>query len=730
MTRKNSFFLIGMTSVLLAFAMIGCDQGTKVEYRDRVVGGNGGNTGGGLTSEQQDALQLAALVDNTQKEVTITRAINLTSPLTIAGDRTITVGSGITPNIANLSVGGEGPLFAGNATASGSGTLNLNANLTLAKGAKLIVASGSKVNIKKPVIEDGFETAGAGLLKVGEGAIVDIRGQTGLNVESSAKLHFAKGAVLAVPKASGVIVAEAPKVGETASIITIESGVKVVVPDATTPVLNSDDSDNAVITIETGAAAEIGGGVEVYVTDDNTTPDTVASGDDGVTPDKTATDSANKEATKITPAFDRAKNSGTYTIESFTGSTVTLKAADDGTSKAYSVKDEVQTLLKAVYEPNAPGSTDTFVSIETGKSAVAYDDAVSAAVLGLFHITIDASDSIKDSIEVKGSLPKEILDATSAINILVIDIGLPEGNTGIPTFEIPHKGLGTDESTSYGGVRLRVNKGAKLVLLADNSKYMTYGAGEGNSCDAGFFNNGCVEVMEDGHLRDGAYQGYPLGNNSTILNRLGSFLSVGPEPNTDDAKGSMAATYANYYSGYLIGKNGTAPNDPRIVWSGSQTDGFIQVAPAQLVLSAEVTVKKFTGLIYDVWFVNTGAIKAGLTVGSNGALIQNGELYKFYGQEDQTITLTENGFIQRSFLVGTMSEVDMATTAGTYAGSGYPGGSLVLTNNGDTDKAGSAVTPKNADLFSGIFGYRNWEQTSPALALVGQLPVGKLASLN
>jgi hypothetical protein len=292
-----------------------------------------------------------------------------------------------------------------------------------------------------------------------------------------------------------------------------------------------------------------------------------------------------------------------------------------------------------------------------------------------------------------------------------------------------------DGSTPYGGVRLRVNKGAYMHIEADNSAYIGApggtASGAGNPSGAGNFNNGCVEVMDGGKLRDGAYEGFPLGANATILNRLGSYLAVGPEPTHADAKGSASAGYNDYYAGWLIGPQSdlTGTEATRIQWD-NQNDGYIQVGDGQLVLGAKVTVTKLQGLIYDVWFVNTdGAIEAGLTIGSNGALVQNNTIYKLYGQANHEIVLKDNGFIMAAFLE---SGTGGTVPGGTYAGTATAvnGGSLVITNNG-AGSGTNTVTPTPATKFDSVSGYLNWAPAQGgAAALVGQLPVGKLASLN
>jgi hypothetical protein len=332
-----------------------------------------------------------------------------------------------------------------------------------------------------------------------------------------------------------------------------------------------------------------------------------------------------------TAAFTRT--AGTYNVVYYgevAGSGTTTYAIaglkKDNTTKYYLVTDtDFKKLFKAIYTPNAPNTTD---SIEAGKSTVAYTDTISTAALALFNVTLDGSDSSQDKVEITGTLPSD--DNANVTNLIVIDIGLPgtEDNSDLPTFYIPldnsgegsKKGTLGDGSTSYGGIRLRVNKGAHLVVLADNKN------GFGTSCPVGGFKDGTVEVMTGGKLRDGAYMGFPLGSDAVILNRAGSYLAVGPE---SEFSGD------GWFSGWLVGPAG---DSPRIQWDNNQ--GYLEVRQGRLAISTNVTLKRTLGLIYSVWFVGGPTLTLDvpanekLTIsGTNDlkGLFAQGESFKFYG---------------------------------------------------------------------------------------------------
>jgi hypothetical protein len=272
----------------------------------------------------------------------------------------------------------------------------------------------------------------------------------------------------------------------------------------------------------------------------------------------------------------------------------------------------------------------------------------------------------------------------------VIDIGLPGtvDNADLPTFYIPCAeggGLGND-SDSYGFIRLRVNKGASLVIEADNSGYPN------SASTTGKFKDGCVEVMPGGKLRDGAYEGFPLGPNAVILNRAGSYLAVGP-----------ADTQNKYYTGWLIGPSGSGANAPRIVWDNAQ--GYIEVRPGALAISADVTVKKSLGLIYDVWFIDGPTVTIDAKDDNDTdpmpsnlkGLFANGKDYKFYGNKEAnktaTIIVKQGSTLHNAFL--TLGDTDWSKFITASSGN------ITITNAGANGN--SKVYPGTA-----ISGYLSW----------------------
>ncbi|MDR1971201.1 MAG: hypothetical protein LBQ46_04705 [Treponema sp.] len=332
--------------------------------------------------------------------------------------------------------------------------------------------------------------------------------------------------------------------------------------------------------------------------------------------------------------------------------------------------DNWKRIFNAIYSPNAPGTTD---AIETGKTTIPYTQAISDAALGLFRIKFGNTPN-DDRVEISGTaLPTA--NGADVFNLIVIDVGIPgAANRELPTFYIPYKGLGaTDNQGNYGHIRFRVNSGASLVIEADNSLYIGTDdtGGAGNPCPAGYFHWGCVEVMADGELRDGAYEGFPLGSGAVLLCRNNSYLAVGPEhsfepidesqnPNNDPTKYVKARD--QWYSGWLLGPRRSGVN-PRIVWdSGNQSSDYIEVRNLEIAFHAKVTVKKTLGLIYSVWFVGTSTLTidaAGSDAFMSGpdetklwGVFANGSNYKFYASANSRIFINSGSTLHKWFLTG------------------------------------------------------------------------------
>jgi hypothetical protein len=272
------------------------------------------------------------------------------------------------------------------------------------------------------------------------------------------------------------------------------------------------------------------------------------------------------------------------------------------TARWHYVQDtKLQDLFDAVYSPNAPGSMD---EVEKGKEALAYDDAISSAVLKLFTITLE-QDSSSDRVEIQGTdLPSAA--RAGKYRPIVIDIGIPgKNNNGLPTFSLDRGNLGTVPA-DYAHIRLRVNQGAQLSI------------GRGNSY--GNLENATLEVMGGGLLLDANYEGF-LGAGAIVIVRLNAYLKAG-------SAGSFE--YGNY-DDWLIGP---ASVPGVILWgTGDQNGSYIELwdheEGRRLALNADIALRKSLALDYQVWFVN-GPILRVEAVGDLSA--KDGSTYpRFYG---------------------------------------------------------------------------------------------------
>jgi hypothetical protein len=370
----------------------------------------------------------------------------------------------------------------------------------------------------------------------------------------------------------------------------------------------------------------------------------------------------------------------------------------------YYVKEEgLKKIFNAVYTPNKEGSKD---EIESGKTKIDYTGEISKDVLKLFTIKVGTTANA-DLIIISGSaLPN--VGGMSAYNLLVIDVGVPGGtdNTGL-NFIVPYQKLGIN-TNSYAGIRFRVNKGAYLELEVTAEQNAKYDKSPIEGSDFGNLTNGCVQIMSGGRLRDGAYQGYPLGNNSVILAQSGSYLAIGP-----------ANTQKNWFKGWLIGPKGVDDNGgPTITWDtdADESGGYIEVRPEKLAISANVTLNKPLGLIYSVWFVNGPILTIDVKTPnpeypSLKGLFSNakaeGTKFKFYGRADEsgginpdnpaaTIIVKEGSFIEKRFLNKEIN-ADMAS------------GAIIPTSNSEVTIVNLGIDESAyGEYVSTINGFCNW----------------------
>jgi hypothetical protein len=393
----------------------------------------------------------------------------------------------------------------------------------------------------------------------------------------------------------------------------------------------------------------------------------------------------------VTISEDQAwPSSAVFRLVELTGSRAKLRVKNGntfGSAAWYTVpssgEDAQLDVLQTVYDPNKAGATlddvtlDAAADLTKSKTAVEYTQALSDKVLALFQFTTDESGEII-KIEITGTdLPSANEFGATSAKLIVIDLGNPgEDNSELfgdgdddLKFSIPNRGLGASGG-EYDYIRLRVNEGVSLTIEANNAGYVANGAGY--PCPEGYFNGGCVEVMAGGYLRDGAFEGFPLGSHAVILNRFGSYLSVGPDPTSPEATGDNTKdAYNDYYVGYLLGPDpGEEENDgysgPRIIWDeesemypNNSPSSYLEVRPAEIATNARLTAKLNIGLIYSVWFVDNAHVTIDIATAGDGLWANEtagGPDYNFYakdttsGEMAKTVITVKSGVLDGRFL--------------------------------------------------------------------------------
>jgi hypothetical protein len=172
--KKMSFFLIGMTSLVLAFAMTGCPQGTNTVTKTEYV-----NTGGGerikdvptpVIASGPDAVKafLKGELGGNVKTLYIQKSIELEGDYALAGDKTIVITDEPLATLNTLTLPNTGALFVitettTNAVLTVKGTLKLEGNSKVVLGSETVEKWSGKLTI-----------AGGGAVIVASTALIPI----------------------------------------------------------------------------------------------------------------------------------------------------------------------------------------------------------------------------------------------------------------------------------------------------------------------------------------------------------------------------------------------------------------------------------------------------------------------------------------------------------------------------------------------------------------------------
>jgi hypothetical protein len=396
--------------------------------------------------------------------------------------------------------------------------------------------------------------------------------------------------------------------------------------------------------------------------------------------------------------FKRPAAAAEYGLAYYDGNGAAGLVSGGNTAWYYIADSGLQRIFNAVYSPNAPDKDPD--TVEYGKTPVPYSVELSEKVVGLFNITV-APDPGADKIEIRGAgLP---VDAGSH-GVIVIDIGmLGEDNSALPDFRIPHRELGT-AGQDYSHIRFRVNRGAYLLIEADNSDYLA----NGNPCVYGYLTGASVEVMGGAKLRNGAYRGFPLGQDTIVIARLGSWFARGPVSSSGPEKAGYDENRDKWYSGWLLGPSEA---DPGIQWGGGDQNGsYIEIREDKLAFDVDVTIRKSLILMCSVWFINGPTVTiaaAGSSLELNGkkGLFAGGGDYRFYGTASVSggqnpakpaakIIIKSGNSLSTSFLTDTPATGELITPA---------------TGEKTINNKGQGFLPREYYEGTSRGGYLNWE---------------------
>jgi hypothetical protein len=414
--KKINFFLIGMTSVLLAFAMIGCDNGTttKTEYVN-TGGGGGGQTG--VPQEQYEAvrrkgeLMTALNRDNVTVYVLSEITLDQDDEITLKDGQNIVVG-GDSPDGAPFvqSAGnlGDGPLFQ-TAAPGVTPKLNIKTNLTLAKGSSLTIAKGAEVNVQTPTGNN------EGTLLVKQGATVGVgvavsgadlgsaNSVSSLNVASNASLLFETDAVLAVSTSAATSKVKLADDTSKIDLVGVKLAVVQETPSAPAPAAATvfATSGNPIIEIPEGAQAAVD--VEVYTAVNTAKTDAANSNSANVDSGLTSTvNGAAATATTSSPAKTTGDATGDNGVQALLSTEGVTEVTYTGTAAlgAVSVPANKTLIIKGEV---AAGDTDNSFTLANGAvleiaSGASVDFGADGVIAGTGTVTVTNNGTIKTAV--------------------------------------------------------------------------------------------------------------------------------------------------------------------------------------------------------------------------------------------------------------------------------------------------------------------------------------------
>jgi hypothetical protein len=289
--KKKSFFLIGMTSVLLAFGMTGCPQGTNTVTKTVTVPGTSTPVQGqpghipvvAYNADMVETFLTVGLGPGVDR-LYIQSVIELDGSYALGSGKTIVVTENPPPSYNTLALPNAGALFAIGPTTN-TAELKVNGTLKLEDGSNVVLGSSTDYTQKgKLTIEGG-------------GKVI---------VASTAAIKVTTASRIVLAEENSVLTFEAPDAGNVTPVGTFGGDDKEI---------GTDPDTSLIVTPPSGNAAT------------NATASTVSgSGNTGLDDDVHITVKSTANADEIANSFSGSVTTVTYTGEGTLTSSLPLVA--------------------------------------------------------------------------------------------------------------------------------------------------------------------------------------------------------------------------------------------------------------------------------------------------------------------------------------------------------------------------------------------------------------------
>jgi hypothetical protein len=262
--KKMSFFLIGMTSLMLAFGMIGGDTGTNTVTKEVPVAGPGSTTtveieGASFASDEAALAGYLSEGDPRTKPIYVVDDFEVKGNLTVLAKKTIiiitddaairekAVKAGVTPKGSNVPQN-RGVLFAIGEQKTTTPTLTVKGSLTVASGGAVVLGSETNATYGGVLVIEG-----------GGKVLVTPKGTVTATVSSEIELKDATSSTFSFEGTSATLkVVGTINTSNNESVVGTEKAIIVIPNTETTPDLTI-VAGNVTIGEKQTTDAEVGG---------------------------------------------------------------------------------------------------------------------------------------------------------------------------------------------------------------------------------------------------------------------------------------------------------------------------------------------------------------------------------------------------------------------------------------------------------------------------------------